>query len=724
MSGLVTPALGGIDVLRLPCMPLVLRSALERAGDGRSLQVLTDTIGQDPALAARFLATALAGGAAAPGASLARQLEALGPSSVQAVLMRAATDRLRRLTPWPAVPDGLALWAHSLHCAHLAHAVAEAAAYSLPEEAYLAGLFHDVGILALAVDMPHTYGGVINQAGFESELLERELDQLHTSHAEVSATVATRLGLPGQVGDALLLSHAPYNELAGTHKLVRVVWVAETWTDRAVSTPDVAGYARLVGMPPEALAAAMEQGTSRFQEALRLLNAPVMPASRLWRLPSPPVSAGSAGEARPEPEAGWEGPADHALLEVVMQTASLQQVPALLLGGEDTGGVLSRLRSVTSALFGLHRFIAFLHDPAARALTGWVVAPERLAPAELEIPLAGSPSLVARAAVERQTLRAQGAESGERLRGVDVEIARLLDAGTLTLVPLFAGGGLLGVLVFGVAKEQAQRLALDSGMLQRLSEIATHALTGRRASAEQQRLKEADLRERLRTSARRLVHEARNPLTVMRTHLELLGERVRGGQPIDKDIRVLREEIDRVSEIVGRIGTTDLTVEKPQGPVDVNGLIRELMVLYREPLFVARAITVELELDARLPAVVSDANALKQILLNFWKNASEAMATGGQVRVRTLDRVNYEGQIMVEITVSDSGAGMPADVLENVFSQRLTVTKGGERGYGLSNAYTLVKQLGGHLLCRSEPERGTTFTVLLPRAVRGTPGGN
>jgi signal transduction histidine kinase len=133
---------------------------------------------------------------------------------------------------------------------------------------------------------------------------------------------------------------------------------------------------------------------------------------------------------------------------------------------------------------------------------------------------------------------------------------------------------------------------------------------------------------------------------------------------------------------------------------------------------------VEVDLDARLPPIVIDGNALKQVLLNFWKNASEAMATGGQVRVRTVDRVNYEGQLMVEVSVTDTGAGMPAEVLENVFSQRLTASKGGERGYGLSNAYTVVKQLGGHVICRSEPERGTAFTVLLPRSTRGPTSGN
>jgi hypothetical protein len=84
--------------------------------------------------------------------------------------------------------------------------------------------------------------------------------------------------------------------------------------------------------------------------------------------------------------------------------------------------VLSRLRSITAALFGLQSFAAFLHDPAARSLNGWLVTVERLAPTELEIPVTGGTSLVARAAVERQALRTQGGEGGERLRGVDLEI--------------------------------------------------------------------------------------------------------------------------------------------------------------------------------------------------------------------------------------------------------------------------------------------------------------
>ncbi|MCC7546731.1 MAG: HDOD domain-containing protein [Burkholderiales bacterium] len=712
MTGLATPALGAVDVMRLPVMPIVLRHALERAGEGRPTETLARAIGRDAGLAMRFLAaTASAAGIQqSANTSLEQQVHTLGGGIAQTILMRAARDRLREPASAAAAQDALAHWAHSLHCAHIAQAVAEACAYSSPHEAYLAGLLHDVGMLALAADMPHAWSGIAAAAAHEGQLLELELDRLETSHAEVSCMLATRIGLPGHLADALLLQHAPYAELLGTHKLVRMLWVTEACTERSGSAPDLQTYARLIGLPPEALDAALRQAAVRFIQDVQELSAPVPAADRWWRLPVP-----AHEDPARTPEAAWQAGADTRLLDTVMQSASLQQAPALLMGAEDTGGVLSRLRSITAALLGLQMFVAFLHDSAARSLTGWFVSPQRLAPAELDIPMNAGTSLVVRTAIERTPQQAPSTHGGERLRGVDIEIARLLQAPALATVPLTAGSALLGVLAFGVSQEQAQRMALDTGMLQRLAEMASHALTHRKAHADQQRLKETDLRERLRNSARRLVHEARNPLTVMKTHLELLGERVRNGDPIDKDIRVLRAEIDRVSEIIGRIGSADLSVEKAQAPTDINALVRELMVVYREALFVTRAIEVGLELDPRLPSVMTDPNALKQVLLNFWKNASEAMPAGGQVRVRTLDRVNYEGRLMVEISVSDTGTGMPAEMLETLFSERLTMSKGADRGYGLNNAYTLVKQLGGHVLCRSEPERGTMFTVLLPR---------
>lgn len=710
MSAVATPAMGTTDVLRLPCMPLVLHAAMERSSDPRSLRQLVTTIAMDPSLVARFIATSPPGAATDPVFSFARHVERLGNALVQSVLMRAATDTLHRHARLPITPDGLALWAHSLHCAHLARCIAEACAYSHPDEAYLAGLFHDAGILALATDLPHTYAGTFSASQSEADLLEAELDQLQTSHAETGAMLMSRLGMPGQVSDAVLLHHAAYDELAGTHKLVRIVWIAEACTDRRTRQVDLQSLARLLALTTDSLARALTQAGVALTTALKGLHAPAVGKDGIWQLPLAVIEpTNGAGE-------NWERAADASLMNIVMQSASLHQVPNLLIGAEDTATVLARIRSIASALFGLDRYVAFMHDPSARSMIGWLIAPDQLVPIELEIPLAAGGSLIARAANEKFMTQVQPGEAKAMLRGVDLQVARVLKAAAVTAIPMLAGTAVLGVLVFGAAEALAPRLALDAQLLRRLTEIATRVLADRKIHAEQRRTKEAELRERFRNSARRLVHEARNPLTVMKTQLELLGDRVRSGQPIDQHLHVLREEIDRVTDIVGKIGTADLAVDKTPGTIDINALVRDMMGLYRDALFVTRAIEVELLLDNRAPHVVAEADALKQVLLNLWKNASEAMTAGGRLRMRSVDRVNYEGKLMVELSVSDSGRGMPAEIVENLFSQRLSTTTSDDRGFGLSNTLTLIKQLGGHLLCRSEPELGTTFILLLPRA--------
>jgi signal transduction histidine kinase/HD-like signal output (HDOD) protein len=710
MSGVVTTAAGAIDVLRLPCMPIVLQAAMELASDPRTQRSLVTTIALDPTLTSRFVATTAPGASADNVFSFARHIERLGNPLVQSVLMRAATDTLHRATRLPVTPDGLALWAHSLHCAYLSRSIAEACAYSHPDEAYMAGLLHDIGILSLATDLPHTYAGTFAASQSEAQLLEGELDQLHTSHAEAGAMLMARLGMPGQVGDAVLLHHAGYDELAGTHKLVRILWIAEACTDRRTKQVNLQSLARLLSLTPDGLARALAQAGAGLGKALKALRAPAISKQAIWHLPTPAVEASASnGES-------WEKAADSSLMNVVMQSASLHQVPNLLIGAEDTATVLARIRSIASALFGLDRYVAFMHDPSAQSMIGWLIAPDRLAPIELEIPMSATASLIARAAAEKSMLQVPGSGAALPLRGVDLQIGRLLKARALIVVPMLAGSAVLGVLVFGAGDEQAARLALDAQLLRRLTEITTRVLADRKINAEQRRGKEGELRERFRNSARRLVHEARNPLTVMKTQLELLGDRVRSGQPIEQHIHVLRQEIDRVTDIVGKIGTADLGVDKAPGAIDINALVREMMGVYREALFVTRAIDVELLLDRRAPNAIAETGALKQVLLFLWKNASEAMTTGGRLRVRSVDRVNYEGKLMVELSISDSGRGMPPEIVENLFSQRLSTIASDDRGFGLSNTLTLIKQLNGHLLCRSDPELGTTFILLLPRA--------
>lgn len=713
MKGIAAPPLGAIDVLRLPCMPTVLHRAVESAANPRTLGQLILSIGMDPGLAARVAST-WAGETRKP-FSLARHIERMGSGLAQSVLMRATTDRLYRATRLPETPDGLALWAHALHTAQSARHIAEACGYAHPDEAYLAGLFHDIGILALATDLPYTYADIFRTARDEAELVEAELDHLQTSHMEVGAAMMGRLGMPAQICDAILLQHAGYEELAGTHKLVRILWIAETLGGGGAVRDDLKPYAGLIGVDAERLERAMRAADAAFDQCVAALRLPALPGTPMWRMP-PASAVAKPGAAD---AAVWESAADAALMTALMQSASLHQVPALLTSAPDTASVLSRIRGITAALFGIDRYLAFMHDPASGVMVGALIAPDRIQPTDLEIPLSAGASLIARAAAENRMLQSSAAGQSETLRGVDLQVSRILNARALTMIPMLASRAMLGVLVFGVGDERAPRLPLDAQMLRRLTEITSRVLADRKIDAQQRRDREGELREGFRNSTRRLVHEARNPLTVMKTQLELLGERAREGQPIEHHLLVLRQEIERVTEIVSKIGTADLVVDSVRAAVDVNEVVREMMSTYCDALFYSRSIAVDLDLDGRSPRAIASVGAIKQILLNLWKNASEALGSGGKLRVRTVDRVNYEGNLMVEVSVSDTGRGMPPEIVENMFSRQLSTAGSGDRGFGLSNALMLVKQLAGHLLCRSEPDVGTTFILLLPRASTG-----
>ena len=89
--------------------------------------------------------------------------------------------------------------------------------------------------------------------------------------------------------------------------------------------------------------------------------------------------------------------------------------------------------------------------------------------------------------------------------------------------------------------------------------------------------------------------------------------------------------------------------------------------------------------------------------------------------VCTSDHVNYEGRVMVEISVADNGPGMSPEKIAALFAEPGAGARESERGVGLPTSLAVVKSMGGHLLCRSRLGEGTTFAVLLPRTVAAGP---
>jgi signal transduction histidine kinase len=147
---------------------------------------------------------------------------------------------------------------------------------------------------------------------------------------------------------------------------------------------------------------------------------------------------------------------------------------------------------------------------------------------------------------------------------------------------------------------------------------------------------------------------------------------------------------------------------------------------------VGGAVAIRMEIPPDLWNVLVDPNQLENVLLNLVINARDAMEGGGNVTivlgnltVEPAEELAYSGirpGEFVTIAVTDTGSGMPPEVMERAFEPFFTTKPEGKgTGLGLSMAHGFVKQSGGHIRLASRPGEGTTVTIFLPRALQDTP---
>src|SRR6266699_2911949 len=212
-----------------------------------------------------------------------------------------------------------------------------------------------------------------------------------------------------------------------------------------------------------------------------------------------------------------------------------------------------------------------------------------------------------------------------------------------------------------------------------------------------------------------VAHEVKNPLNSMRLWLENLKESLSfdgfydGDSPSRQAVQVLDKEIDRLDQVVKRF--LDFT-----RPVDVRLEATQLAELLKEVLEIAKPqleksnIQIAQLLPIDVPEVYVDRALLKQAVLNLVLNASEAMPNGGQLRL-----VLSRRGAMAEITVGDTGKGIPPENQQKIFQLFFTTRPGGS-GIGLASTFRIVQLHNGSIDFTSEVGRGTTFRIELPLA--------
>ena len=219
----------------------------------------------------------------------------------------------------------------------------------------------------------------------------------------------------------------------------------------------------------------------------------------------------------------------------------------------------------------------------------------------------------------------------------------------------------------------------------------------------------------LGTLAGGLAHEIRNPLSTIKVNLQLLREeleRVEGESMARSQRRVdiLDKAVRRMEDILDDFLNFARGFELEPEPTDLNALIDEVAV-FVEPE--ARRLDIDLRTayDDTLPELPIDRKYFQQALLNLVLNARQAIeATGAPGQIFLTTRRSGDAAV---VNVTDTGPGIPDDVRPRVFDAYFSTKKGGT-GLGLPTTRRIIEEHGGGIDVKSEPGKGTSFTITLP----------
>ncbi len=222
-----------------------------------------------------------------------------------------------------------------------------------------------------------------------------------------------------------------------------------------------------------------------------------------------------------------------------------------------------------------------------------------------------------------------------------------------------------------------------------------------------------------------LAHDFNNLLTGIAGSLELLQTRVAQGRlgELDRFVTMAQGAAARAAALTQRLLAFSRQQALDPRPTDLNRLVAGMEDLVRRT--VGPQITIETVAGTGLWTVFCDQGQLENALLNLCINARDAMPGGGKVTIETANLVLDGGEAeardlpagsYVALRVSDSGTGMPPDVIARAFDPFFTTKPAGQgTGLGLSMIYGFARQSGGQARIRSEVGQGTTVSITLPR---------
>jgi len=228
----------------------------------------------------------------------------------------------------------------------------------------------------------------------------------------------------------------------------------------------------------------------------------------------------------------------------------------------------------------------------------------------------------------------------------------------------------------------------------------------------------------LGTMAAGMAHEINQPLNVIQICADFFLKMIKKGMPVEEeDLKSMANDISsnvqRATEIIKHMRDFARQSDVVKTKVNINDPIKDVFKVLGHQLKVHQ-IELELDLDPELPFIMADHNRLEQVFINLVTNAVDAMdkkgeELGKQEWERLLEIRSFCEDDQVQVTVADTGTGIPQKIIHKIFEPFFTTKEVGKgTGLGISISYGIVKDYNGTIEIKSEVGKGTTFELRFP----------
>ncbi len=599
----------------------------------------------------------------------------------------------------------------SLKTAHLSALISESIGYTSSFNAYIAGLIHNMGAVALLTRFPLQYSRLSSSAEFidnDTNQVSSEDHALGINHCFMGARMVEHWDSFPFLSDAIFYHHHPLKTIKQSNKLVKMVYFSSMV------------YTKYEGNRSSCLETGKELFNLTDNQIEELISiADLKAQNRLLNLGIEILKNNSEFLYQPEEKR------EVIHLNEIGNASLLSILVDRVRKSTDVNERYKNIGRSINILTGIDEAFYFKHNAANKSLDG------------IRLSLPGNISLCDDVSVSIDAKESNiitsflmGIEinSLERVDNTesalfDLQISNYMNTDGIYCLPLIYNERILGVIVFGINnkgininRERIERLRYFIELT--IPYLADDDLNNKGEGKTNKNI-ESNL-----IQTRKLIHEINNPLSAIKNYLKVLNMKLDDMNVGNDEIRIIDDELDRISKLLKEFKSSPSAEKAEKSVSNINSIISDTILLIKNSNITGSEIRINFKEDENIPDIKIDKDAFRQVLINLINNAIEAMPQGGNITVDVrhkgslrngnLNNTSPKGDMeKIEISISDEGAGFPDHLKSNLFKKQST-TKSDHDGLGLLIVYELIKRMGGTVYLDDNSGKGACFKITLP----------